>query len=296
LKSRTAVIKVVFKNNFVEKREVEKLADEFMFYLIVNNTSHEIINYNSDLHNFMIVNNFNLHGLAGAYNVGIQIMANINPEYILFLDDDTPVDQLFQLLSTSFYNSFIDKSVAAVAPNYIDSRSKTKGLHILLSKYSFKRISRDYSGVSNVSYMINSCSLWRYEAVLKIGKYDEQMQIDHIDTDYCIRAIKLGYILVLNSIFSFSHNIGDRVSYRFLSKEFRSGNHSPIRRWLIMRNSIIIIRKHYRKFPILILIIFGRILYELMGILIAEKNKFYKLKMSIKGLFEGFHVSIRKKK
>jgi rhamnosyltransferase len=293
MRSETAVIKVLFHEKNISRNELKRMSEEFRFFLIVNNSTDEIDNCFSDLSNILILNNLNHNGLAGAYNLGISYLMHTNPKYILFLDEDTPVDKIFDLLNLDLYDSFISKQVAAVAPNYIDSISMTKGLHLLLHRFSFKKISRDFVGISKVSFMINSFSIWRYEALLNIGNYDELMKIDLIDTDYCLRAVKMGYDLILNSNYVFVHKIGDRISYRFMSREFRSGNHGPFRRSLIMQNLIILLRKHFRLFPILLVVVISRIVYEFMGIILAEKNKVQKVKMSFIGLFNGCFASIK---
>jgi 3-hydroxymyristoyl/3-hydroxydecanoyl-(acyl carrier protein) dehydratase len=78
-----------------------------------------------------------------------------------------------------------------------------------------------------------------------------------------------------------------------MSREFRSGNHGPFRRSLIMQNLIFLLRKHFRSFPILLVVVISRIVYEFMGILLVEKHKVQKVKMSFIGLFKGFFASLK---
>jgi hypothetical protein len=106
------------------------------------------------------------------------------------------------------------------------------------------------------------------------------------------QTTQMGYILFLNSNYSFKHTIGNRISYRILNTNLRSGNHSPDRRKMIMLNSILILRKHVRRFPVLFYIISERILYELLGIVFAEKNKLVKLRSSFRGIVNGLFLKI----
>jgi GT2 family glycosyltransferase len=39
-----------------------------------------------------------------------------------------------------------------------------------------------------VAFVINSMAIWRFEALAQIGRFNELLAIDHIDTDYCLRA------------------------------------------------------------------------------------------------------------
>jgi rhamnosyltransferase len=287
MKSNTAVIKVLYNKIKIDHDEVDKICTAYKYYLIINNSSCTVGNQNIDVSNFKIINNFNSNGLSGAYNLGISSLIKIDPKFVLFLDDDTNTNHLYNLYDELFYSDFENTNVAAIAPMYIDSNSNTRGSHILLSRFSFKRIPRNYKGIYNVSFMINSSSVWRFDALKKIGKFDECMKVDLIDTDYCLRAIESGYSIIMNSNYLFVHTIGNRISYRFLFKKFRSGNHSPERRKMIMMNNVIILRKHFFKYPILLIVILSRIIYEFLGIILAESSKNEKLIYSFKGLLIG---------
>lgn len=292
MKFNTAVIKVVYHNTEINADEVLCITSLFKYFLVINNSEKELQNDHQTISNFMILQNHNVNGLAGAYNLALTFLANINPEFILFLDDDTDPSSLYNLFDDKFFEVFSDDLVAATAPIYIDSNTLTRGSHMLLNKFSFKRIPRNHIGSSHVSFVINSCSVWRFDAIIRIGKYDEVMKIDHIDTDYCLRATELGYSLILNSHYAFKHTIGNRVSYKLLFKTFRSGNHSPERRKMIMLNSILVLRKHIKKYPILLYVILERIVYELLGIIVAEKNSIKKIKFSLVGLAKGIFLKI----
>jgi len=285
--STTAVIKVLYNVKAINYDEVKKMTSYFKHLIIINNSEHTLENEANDIVNFNLINNYNKYGLAGAYNYGISKLINVSPDYILFLDDDTATDQFYSLYDEKYYSYFNNKLVAAISPIYIDSNSMTRGSHILLNKFSFHRIHRNHEGISEVSFMINSGSIWKYNSIKHIGKFDQIMKIDHIDTDYCLRACELGYKLILNSNYQFYHTIGNRLSYKLLSKNLRSGNHSPSRREIIMKNSILVLRKHFSSFPIFGYIIIERIVYELIGIVMIEKNKYQKLKSSFKGLVSG---------
>jgi rhamnosyltransferase len=287
MNSSTAVIKVLFEVSEINYDEVVHLTSVFKYFVVVNNSSVELSNPFNEIPNFEVYNNYNRGGLSGAYNMALAGLNKYNPEFILFLDDDTSYIQLLKLFDAKFYSNFNNPFIAAVSPMYIDSKSKTKGSHFLLKKYSFSRIPRDYIGISSVSFMINSCSVWRHECIKKIGKYDENLKVDHIDTDFCLRAIKHGYSLILDSNYVFMHTIGNRISYNIFNKKYRSGNHSSKRREMIMKNSILVFRKHAKAFPILSYIILERVIYEFIGIIIAENNKLEKIKMSLKGLYLG---------
>jgi hypothetical protein len=49
----------------------------------------------------------------------------------------------------------------------------------------------------------------------------------------------------------------------------------------------LVLRKHFWSFPIFGYIILERIAYEFIGIIMIEKNKYQKIKLSFKGLVSG---------
>ena len=237
-----------------------------------------------------IIRNGNVGGLAGAYNRAIDEISRWPriPEQVLFLDDDTDLAAVgFFLASPMSRAATADFGVAAVAPAYVDPVTGISGAPIRLNRWTWQALPRNLSEPTDVSFLINSMSLWKWSALRRIGNYRTDLGVDHVDTDYCLRALALGYRLVLDPAVKFLHPIGARRQYRFLGKTFQAGGHSPARRKSIAKNTILLTRQYGRRWPSFALLCVSRLAYEALGIVIAESDKAAKLGALVAGITAG---------
>ncbi len=266
------------------------------------NVDHLYIVDNSDIqtkgqlkfndNNITFIQNYNKGYLAGAYNK-VLFDQNILQGFthILFLDQDSDFSELSNYLNDKLVLTLLDKENIIVAPRYYDVNTLIKGRCVQLTKYWF-RVSdnpewKDNSGIP-VSFVINSFSLWPVKIIRKLGKYDEGLALDHIDTDYCLRARISGYdIRVINHI-SLGHQIGQRQSSRFLFWNIQSTCHSDFRVNMISFNTARLIKKYYFTIPGFVPLAITRILYDYFCVLYFERSirkSFIILTGFIKGFF-----------
>jgi hypothetical protein len=92
---------------------------------------------------------------------------------------------------------------------------------------------------------------------------------------------------MLNPTVTFVHSIGKRRKYRLLGMTLQSGGHSPQRRELIARNSILLGRHYLIRYPSFAVLSLIRISYEILGIMLVENNRSRKLFAVIKGAVTG---------
>ena len=138
---------------------------------------------------------------------------------------------------------------AALAPAYRDRATGLRGRYIRLGRYRLAFNPREFSDLRAVAFVINSMSVWRIQALRRIGPFNEGLAIDHVDTEYCLRARQAGLMLYVNGAFEFAHSIGERRKYRLLGVELQAGGHSPRRRWLIARNTVWLARNWFWREP-----------------------------------------------
>lgn len=237
-----------------------------------------------------VLRNANEGGLAGAYNAALLWVGKFQPAatHVLFLDDDTDANSLESfLLSPATLFAAHSADVAAVSPAYVDRQTGLRGAHIRLGHWSFTVVPREHENPIAVSFLINSMSLWKLAAMREIGDYSTQLAIDHVDTDYCLRASLKGFRLILNPEVRFLHSIGQRRQYRFLGRTLQSGGHSPQRREMIARNTVLLGKHYIRHRPSFGLLCLIRIAYEALGIVMIEQDKRRKLLAVVRGVFAG---------
>jgi rhamnosyltransferase len=99
-----------------------------------------------------------------------------------------------------------------------------------------------------IDKMITSGMLLNLLLVEAIGWFDEQLFIDLVDYDYCIRAQQKGYFIIQFSNIHLYHEVGKEV-YRssiktlFLVKK-KKDLHSPLRCYYMYRNMLYLEEKY----------------------------------------------------
>ncbi|MFN0162525.1 MAG: glycosyltransferase [Burkholderiales bacterium] len=237
-----------------------------------------------------VLANGNRGALAGAYNLALaEIEAHHGQaSHVLFLDDDSDVAALPSFLAHAATRAAAFRDdVAAVAPVYVERETGLRLAPIELKRFSYRLMSRNVEGQVDVSFLINSMSLWRRQALQRIGPYDEGLGVDHVDTDYCLRAASLKYRLVLNTATPFAHSIGRRRMYRLFGKTLQTGGHSPARRRMIARNTVVIARRHALAWPAFVVLCLVRLAYEAVGITMAEDSRREKLGAMARGFIDA---------
>jgi rhamnosyltransferase len=237
-----------------------------------------------------VIHNANRGGLAGAYNVALSRIRQQWPEttHVLFLDDDTDTAVIARyLLSEPTRRAAANPAIAAVAPIYRDRETGLRCSHIRLERFRFRSVRRDIDHPIDVTFVINSMSLWRLDALARLGAYSTELAVDHIDTDYCLRAKQRGYRIVLNPTIEFLHSIGKRRSYRLFGFTFQACGYGPERRHMIAHNTTILLRKYMTAFPAFAVLCVLRIGYEATGIVMAEDDRLRKLHALVAGAWRG---------
>lgn len=237
------------------------------------------------------VANANRGGLAGAYNRAIERLHAERPdiERIVFVDEDSEVDVLPALLVDPQVQALLgDPTVAALAPAYRDRATGLRGKHMQFhSRWRLRYLPREIDGLVPVAFVINSMSVWRLAALRQLGPYDEDLRLDHVDTEYCLRAHRAGLKVMLHGGYSFGHRIGERRSYKLFGVQLQAGGHSPARRHLIARNTVWLARRSLWREPGFSWLCLLRLGYEAVGIVMAEPDKAAKLGALLRGALSG---------
>lgn len=192
---------------------------------------------------YTLVNESNI-GLAAAQNYGIDYIIDNNlSDLIVFFDQDS-------ILEPGFINSLIETQdnliaqnikLAAVGPSFIDPVNNKQYPATVYVGPFIKRVDLESKPVE-ATFIIASGCLVSIDVLNKIGKMKDELFIDYIDVEWCLRARSLGYKVYISPKAVMKHTIGDnRVSIfgRTISV------HSPLRRYYLVRNSFYMIRLDY---------------------------------------------------
>lgn len=238
-----------------------------------------------------VIANGNRGALAGAYNAALRLLQGplgMGIERVVFVDDDSDPSVLQAFLADpEVAHRLADPGTAAVSPAYRDRATGLRGRYIELERLRLRYLPRQFNGLREVAFVINSMSVWRRSALERIGLFDECLAIDHVDTEYCLRARRLGLALCVHGDHEFAHSIGQRRRYRFLGRELQAGGHGPQRRYLIGRNTAWLARCWLLREPAFAFLCLTRLVYEGVGIVMAEDDRGAKLAALVRGVLRG---------
>lgn len=182
-------------------------------------------------------------GLGGAYNVAARLARDRGFRYLLLLDQDSVASAgMVSLLLEAFS---MTKEIAATGPLWRDSRTGEDGFFLRLSPWGMRK-HRSSAEVVSVDFLISSGSLISLAALSDIGPFDETLFIEHVDTEWSLRAQAKGYQLYGVTGARLDHAFGDAVLVPSrLGLGHRFVLYPPERNYYLVRNSIVLWRRSY---------------------------------------------------
>ena len=229
-------------------------------------------------------------GIAYAQNVGADIAIKKNSDYLLFLDQDSmPKTNLVSELLYEF-KCHLDKGerVAAVGPRFEDVRSGNIS-NFVSTKHGFPSRDRFESAdksSSFVNFLISSGSLISVDAFEAIGGNRNNYFIDHVDTEWCFRAISKGFKLIGCNKPLMVHSIGDKVVTVNFGIKLHISYHSPLRDYYMFRNTLLMLRD-VKMSIVWRLFLLSRLLQFAIYFLIFAKEKRLRFRCILLGINHG---------
>ncbi|MGW0023592.1 glycosyltransferase [Rhodococcus sp. NPDC003383] len=174
-------------------------------------------------------------GIAHSLNLGFSAALAAGARFVMTLDQDTVVDEaLFDAM-----NSAVDElertrphAWGAVGPGVV----------------SGMRYHRDSpERLRPTPEIIQSAAVFNSEGLRSAGLTDESLVIDSVDTDLCLRLRVHGYQVFADDRVQIAHPIGSGGSVRILGRRVSVTHHSPLRRYYITRNRLVMFRRYGRR-------------------------------------------------
>lgn len=189
-------------------------------------------------------------GIAVAQNRGMARIRNlfegVAPEnqYVLLLDHDSipAADMVQRLLNADMQLRADGLRVGGVGPVTIDRRTGTHARFVVASRFWLNRMPVSGGCAMRVDFLIASGTLVRGDVLEVVGDMDERLFIDHVDTEWCLRAANRGYALFAVRDAFLDHSLGDEVIPLWLGRKREVFVHSPLRDYYICRNTLLVLR------------------------------------------------------
>ena len=184
-----------------------------------------------------IINNSKNLGLSNALNIGIKEAMRESFDMVALFDQDTEISEKFTINMVKYINTYESlKKTALFSPVYYNSITDAYGSIINFKPFRLSRSEPNKHIFSlNPHYVITSGSFIPTYVFDDVGLMREELFIDFIDIDWCLRARSKGYEIVSFPQLEITHHLGDS-SFCFLGTNYPI--HSPLRMYYYFRNSI----------------------------------------------------------
>ena len=139
-----------------------------------------------------------------------------------------------------------------------------------------------------VDYIIASGSLIRTQVLNEVGLKREDLFIDWVDVEWCLRAGRLGYLHYMVPTLMMDHDIGDRV-IEVLGRVINL--HNDVRNYYIVRNACYLLtdRQIYRRWRVNVLF---KIPIWVILFSVTSKSRVRAFFMLIRACFDGFTAKL----
>lgn len=236
-KHKVIAVIVTYRPDYpILKNLVEALIPQVDKLIIIDNATKEFClddnDFLGDVH--LILNNTNM-GVATAYNQGVAIAQQYGATHVILFDQDScpGINMIDMLLSSWLKAKEVGLKVAALGPNYRDTKGMDQSPFVRIDRFGLTRVKCNTNESVEVDHLISSGCLIDLEALQEIGSFEEKLFIDYVDTEWCLRARHKGYVLLGIGDADMLHSLGDKY-LRILSKNVPI--HSPLRHYYILRN------------------------------------------------------------
>jgi rhamnosyltransferase len=227
------------------------------------------------LHFELIENSENL-GIAAALNIGVRWAKSQGYEFVVLFDQDSTVtDGFIRAMLAEFKLHPQQGRIAILMPRYFNPNT---------GHWQAQGCKKD--GNPLVAY--TSGSLIPMRIFDACGLFEEDLIVDCVDSEYCLRAGRHGYIVVLCQHAVLWHSVGNTQVHSFLGfRTIEATHHSAARRYYITRNHLVVIGRYWRIYPYWCYRTLNSLFRLTIKILLFEDRRWAKLANIVRGVFDA---------
>lgn len=230
-------------------------------------------------------------GIAVAHNVGIRHVEELSLEFVALFDQDSiPAPDMIDLLVGSYEAlSRNDIPVAAVGPTTVDQRTGTLGKFASIRHGLVHQVSCSADiDFLEADFLVSSGSLIPLSVLENVGGMAEGYFIDHVDTEWCLRARTRGLKLFGVCRAKLMHTLGDEVlSVWWFGRWREVAVHSPLRDYFMCRNTVLLLRNLPMAWSWRLALLVRLFMFVgFFGFGVRPRKK--RLRMMLQGFWHGF--------
>ena len=224
------------------------------------------------------------HGIGQAQNRGIAQARALGASHVLLMDQDSlPSPGMAQTLLHALRDA--GPNVAAVGPVCRDVKTGQPLPLIQRRGWCIRRLAPEVlREPADVDYLPASGTLMPLTALDRIGPLREDYFIDRIDVEWCLRARRLGWRILVTPDAELQHDLGQR-SVRFLGRTLYIGH--DFRAYYHLRNSVAMALRAPIGWPWRLDQLLKMPLYLLLYITCAEGGALRMARLLLRALRDG---------
>ena len=189
-------------------------------------------------------------GLGWAHNKGLRLALDEGADAVLLLDQDSlPSEDMVRVL----YGALTQQreqgaQTAAVGARYLGVDQGHPSYFVQFGRLHFRRCFCSGSSAGRLiraDMLISSGTLFAREALESVGLMEEGLFIDHLDTEWFLRAGARGWQSFGVCDALMDHGLGDRTIRVWLGRWRYLPVHKPFRYYYVYRNSLLLWRRNY---------------------------------------------------
>lgn len=222
---------------------IRKLRPQVQGLVVVDNGSSidclEFLRAASNEYDYELIENYENLGVGAALNIGARWAQTNGFRYLALFDQDSTVT-----------DGFIETTVEAYESN---SNRKRIGIIAVASKNRVTGVCptpRFLGKDGSILVAMTSGSLLPIEVLSSCGYFQEDLIIDLVDYEYCLRLRDAGYIVQYCPKAFLLHSAGSPAECRLFGIVLLTfSNHSAARWYYITRNSILMLKRYGMRYP-----------------------------------------------
>ena len=290
---RVAALVITYFPDLGLAERLDRLLEQFPRVLVVDNGSAEAGLRQLEGHarraGFGLVRNEANLGIAAALNQGIRRLAEEGFGWVVTFDQDSTICPGFLLAMLATLNAQPDpKQIALIGANRIDPDNDIEHRWVRPHRIPpfFERVPCAQA-TSGVTLVITSGAFTNVELFRELGGFREDLFIDMVDNEYCLRVTTRGYKVLVSCEASLLHKVGDKTRSSKVGVGISATHHSPLRKYYLFRNSIPVMWAYGRIQPHWLIYHLLALSEMILGIVFLETHKGTKLKACALGIIDG---------
>ncbi|MGO4124741.1 glycosyltransferase family 2 protein [Inquilinus sp. YAF38] len=233
-----------------------------------------------------LINEGNRNGIAGAHNRGLATLFERGVDAVALIDQDSVMPEDYFPVMREICTTLASQPFL-VGPRIFEEALQDYVPVLETNGITVRQLDmREDAGMQRCATLISSGCVISRAAFAKIGSFDEKLFIDCVDTEYCFRARDRGVPVYVTPALTLSHRIGALRRHRLGPYKTITLNHPWYRRYYNARNSVQLLLRHGRRYPVIFLLNLFTV-REIFYIALLEDAKLAKLAGIVLGVVDG---------